>query len=606
MNTIDEAIAFTESLLQKYKDELTTKKYETKLKRIKDKNADTNLYMSVIGEFSTGKSTFINALLRENLLESHILQGTTTINTVIEHGAKLNMIIHRQDAFETENLNVAGYSEETIRASIKSIHSGDTSQSISKVVIRHPSDFLEQGIVIIDTPGTNTPDLWHEKVTQNALRGLSDTSIILTAANQPVPDSLVGFIKENLNGVIDHCIFLVTKIDTIRQRERDEQIDYIKYTIQQKLGITDPIVLPYSPLLVLEDKTNAESTYPKNDRNDILNLSYETEELLYAYIKEHRSMIIKEKLAHLLNELLSEVNQDLTRRRQEYQQRSNVLKANTKKDLDKFSEEFCTDLFQSHINENQAVIGGYLNSLFEAFKKDIITIHDNLFNCTSQAQIKNYPQYVGQMLTFRKDDCSKVMHGIISDFVKNSNRMVEKFVMALNRDYSGLNALLPSNWKKEPKIDNISFDALPDITISLPALDSDAKIGGGVVAGAAIGTAIMPGIGTVIGGLVGGFFGSLLGPDLNTVKSQVWNESYPQITEQYDQLYDIVKNKIIECAEVVDSQALSVMDSHLDRYRNKIDYLISCDKKEKADIDHRVNMIGSDSDKISAFLTQFK
>ena len=606
MNTIDEAIAFTESLLQKYKDELTTKKYETKLKRIKDKNADTNLYMSVIGEFSTGKSTFINALLRENLLESHILQGTTTINTVIEHGAKLNMIIHRQDAFETENLNVAGYSEETIRASIKSIHSGDTSQSISKVVIRLPSDFLEQGIVIIDTPGTNTPDLWHEKVTQNALRGLSDTSIILTAANQPVPDSLVGFIKENLNGVIDHCIFLVTKIDTIRQRERDEQIDYIKYTIQQKLGITDPIVLPYSPLLVLEDKTNAESTYPKNDRNDILNLSYETEELLYAYIKEHRSMIIKEKLAHLLNELLSEVNQDLTRRRQEYQQRSNVLKANTKKDLDKFSEEFCTDLFQSHINENQAVIGGYLNSLFEAFKKDIITIHDNLFNCTSQAQIKNYPQYVGQMLTFRKDDCSKVMHGIISDFVKNSNRMVEKFVMALNREYSGLNALLPSNWKKEPKIDNISFDALPDITISLPALDSDAKIGGGVVAGAAIGTAIMPGIGTVIGGLVGGFFGSLLGPDLNTVKSQVWNESYPQITEQYDQLYDIVKNKIIECAEVVDSQALSVMDSHLDRYRNKIDYLISCDKKEKADIDHRVNMIGSDSDKISAFLTQFK
>ena len=606
MNTIDEAITFTESLLQKYKNELSTKKYETKLKRIKDKNADSNLYMSVVGEFSTGKSTFINALLRENLLESHILQGTTTINTVIEHGAKLNMIIHRQDAFETENLNGVGHSEETIRARIKSIHSGDASQSISKVVIRHPSDFLEQGIVIVDTPGTNTPDLWHEKVTQNALRELSDTSIILTAANQPIPDSLVGFIKENLNGVIDHCIFLVTKIDTIRQRERDEQIDYIKYTIQQKLGITNPIVLPYSPLLVLEDKTNAESTYQKSDRNDILNVSYETEELLYAYIKEHRSMIIKEKLAHLLNELLSEVNQDLTRRRQEYQQRSNVLKANTKKDLDKFSEEFCTDLFQSHINENQAVIGGYLNSLFEALKKDVITIHDSLFNCTSQAQIKNYPQYVGQMLTFRKDDCSKVMHGIISDFVKNSNKMVEKFVMALNREYSGLNALLPSNWKKDPKIDNISFDALPDITISLPALDSDAKIGGGAVAGAAIGTAIMPGIGTVIGGLVGGFFGSLLGPDLNTVKSQVWNESYPKITEQYDQLYDIVKNKIIECAKAVDSQALSVMDSHLERYRNKIDYLISCDKKEKADIDSRVNIIKSDSDKISAFLTQLK
>jgi hypothetical protein len=229
-----------------------------------------------------------------------------------------------------------------------------------------------------------------------------------------------------------------------------------------------------------------------------------------------------------------------------------------------------------------------------------------LFSCNSQAQIKNYPQYVGEMLTFRKDDCARVMHGIISDFVENSNQIVEKFVKALNREYSGLNALLPSNWKKEPKIDNISFDNLPDFSISLPALDSDAKIGGGAVAGAAIGTAIMPGIGTLIGGLVGGFFGSLLGPDLNTVKSQVWNESYPKITEQYNYLYDIVKNKIIECSEAVDSQALSVMDSHLNRYRDKIDYLISCDKKEKADIDHRVSMIKSDSDKISAFLAKLK
>lgn len=89
---------------------------------------------------------------------------------------------------------------------------------------------------------------------------------------------------------------------------------------------------------------------------------------------------------------------------------------------------------------------------------------------------------------------------------------------------------------------------------------------------------------------------------MNTVKSQVWNESYPKITEQYDQLYDIVKNKIIECAEAVDSQALSVMDSHLNRYQDKISYLIECHKNEEYEIERKMNQITVDSKEIPQIL----
>ena len=609
MNKIDETIAFTETLLQKYKNELSTLaylQYNSKLKRIKDKNSDTKLYMSVIGEFSTGKSTFINALLREHLLESHVLQGTTTVNSVIEYGDQINMHIHKQGTLEIENLGAARYSEEAIKEQIRTIHHNSENKSIKKVVIQHPSDFLQQGIVIIDTPGTNTPELWHEKATQTAINELSDTSIILTAANQPMPDSLVDFVKENLKGILDYCIFLVTKIDTVRKREREEQLEYIKYTIQQKLGIAHPIVLPYSPLLVLEEKTNSESTYLKTDRDDILNLSYETEEQLYTYIKEHRSIIIKEKLTHLLNELLSEIKQDLTKKIQVYQRRSNVLKANTQKNTETFWNEFWETVFQTHYEENIGKIAKFLNALDEVKKDDIDTIHEALFNCTNPSQIKNYPQYVGNLLSSRKDTCSNIICEMISDFVTSSNQLVEQFVMMLNQEYSGLNALLPDDWKEESEIDDISLDDLPDISISLPALDTDSKIGGGAVAGAAIGSMLMPGVGTIIGGLVGGIFGSLLGPDLNTVKSQVWNESRTKISDQYDQLYEIVKNKTLQCAKEVDFHAIAIMNSHLECYSEKINYLISCDKEEKTDIDRRVNTIKSDSDKISVFLKQLK
>jgi hypothetical protein len=220
-----------------------------------------------------------------------------------------------------------------------------------------------------------------------------------------------------------------------------------------------------------------------------------------------------------------------------------VLKANTKKDIETFGREFYETVFQTRLQENVGYIAELINVLTEMKQNDISTIHNALFDCTSQSQIKNYPQYIGNILSSRKELCSNIMREMVSVFVVNSNEVLEQFVIMLNQEYSGLNALLPNNWKKEPKIDNISFDTIPDITISLPALDSDAIIGGGAVAGAAIGTAIMPGIGTVIGGLVGGFFGSLLGPDLNTVKHQVWNESESKITEQYDHEGSIINSE---------------------------------------------------------------
>ena len=180
MSTINEAIQLAELLLQKYKHEIdppTHLQCAVKLKHIKDKYADKRLYVSVIGEFSTGKSTFINALLRENLLDSNVVQGTTTVNSIIEHGDALNMLVYPHGSSEVKDLTAIGYSNEIIREHIKSVHRGESAKSIKKVVVKHHSDFLIKGVVVIDTPGTNTPEVWHEKVTKEAL-DLSDASII--------------------------------------------------------------------------------------------------------------------------------------------------------------------------------------------------------------------------------------------------------------------------------------------------------------------------------------------------------------------------------------------------------------------------------------------
>ena len=605
MITIDRIILFVDSLLRKYEKELNPQayaEYVAKLKKIKDKNVDEKLYLSVIGEFSTGKSTFINALLRDNLLDAQVLQGTTTINSVIQYGNELNMIIQMLNNVESDNLKLRGYSDEAIRARIKNIHAGEGTHSIKKVTITHPSEFLSQGIVIIDTPGTNTPELWHEQVTRNAIHELSDTSIILTSANQPVPDSLVDFVEGNLQGVLDRCIFLVTKIDTIRQREREEQIEYIRYSIQQKLGIKEPIVLPYSSLLVLEEKTDMPNAYSKNDRDDILSMSFESDNKIFEYICANKQAILKAKLSKLLVELLNELERDLDAKNEAYQQRNSILKANTKKDLDTFlNDNACETYVQKHIEEVQQLIDASINSLIEILKEDIITLHQELFGCANETALKNYINYVNNAIAFRTNESNKLLGNVNSEFVTKANLFVEGFVSLLNKEYSGLNALLTNDDRKEIPIGKITNSDLPKFEIPALNTDTNIKIGGGALAGAAIGTAILPGIGTALGALAGGFFGSLFGPDLNTLKSQVWNEIYPKIVEQYDKLSKIVGEKIIESANKIDEQSYNRIDAYVERYKGKIIYLVEQDRREREDLERRKATIKEDKEKITEY-----
>ena len=63
---IDEHILYAESLIAKYKWSGNVRAgLMAQLDKIKSKQRDTALNLSVVGEFSTGKGSFINALLGE-------------------------------------------------------------------------------------------------------------------------------------------------------------------------------------------------------------------------------------------------------------------------------------------------------------------------------------------------------------------------------------------------------------------------------------------------------------------------------------------------------------------------------------------------------------
>src|ERR1700728_1719917 len=59
------------------------------MERIQERMADPRFCLGIVGEFSSGKSTLINALIRDNLLRTDILQGITSAATTLSYGDKL-------------------------------------------------------------------------------------------------------------------------------------------------------------------------------------------------------------------------------------------------------------------------------------------------------------------------------------------------------------------------------------------------------------------------------------------------------------------------------------------------------------------------------------
>ena len=65
---------------------------------------DEKFKIMVVGEFSSGKSTFLNALIKENILPVAVRPTTATIN-LIKYSEKKNILLHywgNTDDFDNE------------------------------------------------------------------------------------------------------------------------------------------------------------------------------------------------------------------------------------------------------------------------------------------------------------------------------------------------------------------------------------------------------------------------------------------------------------------------------------------------------------------------
>ncbi len=192
-----------------------------------DKIENQKITISVIGQFKRGKSMLVNSILGDKILPIGIVPVTAVVTT-IEHGERAATVrfdngIIKEIPFE----NMSDYINEQSNS--------DNHLGVRQVAVYSPSEFLEGGITLVDTPGVGSV---HQKNTDEAYAFVkeSDAVIFMLSVDSPINQIEVEFLK-NAKEFASKFYFVVNKIDTIDEDDLKEYVDYCRDLIMRLMEV---------------------------------------------------------------------------------------------------------------------------------------------------------------------------------------------------------------------------------------------------------------------------------------------------------------------------------------------------------------------------------
>jgi GTP-binding protein EngB required for normal cell division len=230
----------------------------TRIEDLRDRLATGRLHLAVLGQFNRGKSTFLNALLGLPVLPTSVLP-LTNVPTVIRYGAELSCTIR---FLSGKPDRVVRSSAEEIRAALMHHVTEDRNpknrENVREAVVECPAEFLENGTVLIDTPGFGSTHVHNTKTTVDLLCEC-DAAFLLLSADLPITQFEIEFLKE-VRKYVPRLFFIFNKVDLLAEHELIQTDVFIKKTIAAHFGYsTDLILIPVSARAALESKSRDES-----------------------------------------------------------------------------------------------------------------------------------------------------------------------------------------------------------------------------------------------------------------------------------------------------------------------------------------------------------
>lgn len=192
------------------------------LERTRTRLQRDKFVLAVVGEFSSGKSFLLNALLGKFTLLATDINPTTATITELEYGSDtIANALYEDGRTERIPLDQLNRFIAVGTGDVGTLHDAtkDESDAPVRVTVSTDSPFLQRGFMVADTPGLASINPAHRRATLQFLPG-ADAVLYLIDTQQPFTDgdaAFLGIIRQH----IDSIFIVQTKIDLWEQTQSD-------------------------------------------------------------------------------------------------------------------------------------------------------------------------------------------------------------------------------------------------------------------------------------------------------------------------------------------------------------------------------------------------
>lgn len=223
---------------------------ETRARQLLTRLAEDRFQLAVIGQFSRGKSTLMNAILGAPYLPTGVLPMTSVVTTV-SYGSRPRALVRRRES----RLAIEAPLAEVARFVVQSSAERSELQVVS-VDVEVPAEVLRLGFAFVDTPGIGSAIEVNTATTKRFLPQ-ADAVIFVTGFDSALTAAETEFLAE-VGRHTSKLFLVINKRDLISAHGAAEVLEFVRRRLRDDLQLGEPRVFALSALEALQARTQAD------------------------------------------------------------------------------------------------------------------------------------------------------------------------------------------------------------------------------------------------------------------------------------------------------------------------------------------------------------
>ncbi len=270
-----------------------------KLDELQARIDDARLRVAALGQFKRGKSTLLNALLGAPILPMGVTP-VTAIPTFIRAGETLNVRIELKGDRRTVVAGTGDNAARLLEEFTSEAQNPRNRRQVAGVMIEAPSDFLAEGVILVDTPGVGSV-FQHNTTTAESALSECDAALFVLSADPPITEVEIGYL-EKVRKLVPRIFFVLNKADLLDDQERMTAERFLASVLHERGFEASEDVFVVSSRRALRAKLDRDSR--AFEQSGVADL----ERALAGTLRRDKQMILdvtgRQRLAAVVSELL--------------------------------------------------------------------------------------------------------------------------------------------------------------------------------------------------------------------------------------------------------------------------------------------------------------